>query len=173
MLVRYGSAEGTVCAEGTVAPPTNELCERVDGEVPGAHSVLVSRGTRSSCVSVECQTAPVQSGAFAGASNDGSRVFFTSTQQLSDNASQGTGQAGKVCEAAGGDGCNLYESVCAEPCGTPGEEPNATGRELIDISNLAGGGPVPGGPRVQGVMAISPDGSHVYFVAQGVLTDAR
>ena len=26
------------------------------------------------------------------------------------------------------------------------------------------------GPQVQGVVAISPDGSHVYFVAQGVLT---
>ena len=53
------------------------------------------------------------------------------------------------------------------------KEPNATGRELIDVSEGEGGKQVSGGPRVQGVMAISPDGSHVYFVAQGVLTDAR
>ncbi len=63
--------------------------------------------------------------------------------------------------------CNLYESVCASPCGSPGEEPAAAGRELIDLS---AGAKSTGGPRVQGVLAISPDGTHVYFVARGVLT---
>ena len=101
-------------------------------------------------------------------------MFFTSTQQLTDNASQGEtgtgGIAGKRCHVAGASGCNLYESVCADPCGKPGEEPNGAGRQLIDLSEAEDKEPVAGGPRVQGVMAISPDGSHVYFVARGVLT---
>ncbi len=143
-----------------------ELYARVDGERSDAHTVAISRPVASSC-GVGCQAAPDQSGIFAGASRDGSRVLFTSRGQLTDNASQGTGLAGVECQNAGGAGCNLYESVCAEPCGQQGEEPNAKEREVVDVSEGAKG---TGGPRVQGVMALSPDGSHVYFVARGVLT---
>ncbi len=50
------------------------------------------------------------------------------------------------------------------------EEPNAAGRELFDVSEAQGGGTVPGGPRVLGLEALSADGSHVYFVAEGILT---
>jgi hypothetical protein len=147
-----------------------ELYARVDGERPDAHTVAISSSVPASCVSVECRTAPGGSGALEGASSDGSRAFFTSTQQLTDNASQDTGEAGVYCATAGGGGCNLYESVCAEPCGTPGEEPAARERRLIDVSE---GAKTAGGPRVQGVMAISPDGSHVYFVARSVLTGGQ
>ena len=75
-----------------------------------------------------------------GASADGSRVFFTENQ-------------------------SLYESACTKECEKAGEQ-----RELIDVSAGPAGAPVAGGPRVQGVEAISSDGSHVYFVAQGTLT---
>ncbi len=145
-----------------------ELYARVDGERSDAHTVAISRPVASSC-DAGCQAAPDQGGIFAGASRDSSRVFFTSMGQLTDNASQSTGLAGVECQNAGGAGCNLYESVCAEPCGQPGEEPNAKERELVDVSEGAKG---TGGPRVQGVMALSPDGSHVYFVARGVLTES-
>ncbi len=145
-----------------------ELYARVDGERSDAHTVAISRPVASSC-GVACQAAPDQGGAFAGASRDGSRVLFTSRGQLTDNASQSIGRAGAECQNAAGAGCNLYESVCAEPCGQPGEEPNAKERELVDVSE---GAKSTGGPRVQGVMALSPDGSHVYFVARGVLTES-
>jgi Fibronectin type III domain len=174
-----GHSETGHCPEGESAPATNELFARVDGEGSDAHTVLVSGPTPAACKSVECEEntsvanesidADGRNAEYAGASNDGSRVLFTSTQQLSDTASQGTGNAGKSCHAAGGAGCNLYESVCAEPCGAPGEEPAAKERQLIDIS---AGAKQHGGPRVQGVMAISPDGSHVYFIARGKLTSS-
>ncbi len=143
-----------------------ELYGRVDGESSDAHTVEISRPVPSSC-SGACQSAPDQGGTWAGASNDGSRVLFTSKGQLTDNASQSTGKAGVECQNAAEGGCNLYESICAEPCGKPGEEPAAKERELVDLSE---GAKETGGPRVQGVMALSPDGSHVYFVARGVLT---
>ncbi len=146
-----------------------ELYARVDGERSDAHTVAISRPVASSC-GAECQSAPDQGGGFVGASHDGSRVLFVSTGQLTDNASRSTGRGGqKSCSGTSGTGCNLYESVCAEPCGKPGEEPKAAGRELLDLSE---GAKETGGPRVQDVMPISADGSHVYFVALGVLTQA-
>ena len=161
------SGDGQTAYFTAVCGPTasHELYERVDGELSDAHSVLVSTPTPSTCESPECQAAPHGSGIFAGASGDGSRVIFTSTQQLTDNASQGTGQAGTQCPHVE---CNLYESTCTAPCGMPPEAPAAKERRLIDLSE---GAKATGGPRVQGVMAISPDGSHVYFVARGVLTE--
>ncbi len=149
----------------------HELYARVDGETSEAHTVLISAPTLGTCTSEECQNAPAQEAIFAGASTDGSRVFFTSVGQLTDDAGQGEGEAGTLCQTASSAGCNLYESVCPEPCGKPGEEPNAEERELIDVSEAEGEKPVNGGARVQGVAAISPDGSHVYFVARGVLSE--
>ena len=142
-----GHSETSHCSAAAVAPAANELLERVDGEGPGAHSVLVSASTPAACTTGEChaaQSAP-QNAEFEGASSDGSRVFFTSAQQLSDNASSGES--------------NLYESVCVLPCGDHGEEPVAKERVLVDVSEAEGSKPAVGGPQVQGVMAISSDGS--------------
>ena len=164
-----GHDHGPTCPVSVAAPSTNQLYARVDGETPGlAHTVAVSTPTPGVCVSPECQASQSQpqDADFEGASADGSRVFFTSTQQLTDTASQGEGEAGEKCSVAAGSGCNLYESVCAEPCGTHAEEPAAKERELIDVS---AGAKAHGGPRVRGVMAISSDGSHVYFIARGKL----
>ena len=178
------------CGGGTGANASKpvlarELYARVDGEKEvvgetGAHTVLVSGPASTGCGSVECEennsSEPVKASErardsiFAGASNDGSRVFFTSTQQFTDNASEGEGKAGLLCSTAVSSGCNLYESICAEPCGTPQEEPAAQKRELADVSEAEGAKQASGGPRVQGVLAISPDGTHIYFVAQGVLS---
>jgi hypothetical protein len=162
------------------APAVTQLWARVDGEVgsgkagpglPEAHSVLISAPTGkegSGCTTPECeanassQKNAVELGAardarFEAATSGGSAVVFASAQQLTNNAGQDEEE-------------NLYESVCAEPCGTPAEEPGAAGRELFDVSEAQGGGKVSGGPRVLGLEALSADGSHVYFVAEGVLT---
>ncbi len=163
-----GHDEQSACAPGQSAPPVRELFARVDGERSDAHTLAISASTPSTCKGAECQTSAPEDADFAGASSDGSRVFFTSTQQLTDEATQGSGEAGLKCsKTAAPGGCNLYESVCAEPCGSPAEEPAAKERQLIDLS---AGAKETGGPRVQGVLAISPDGSHVYFVARGVLS---
>jgi hypothetical protein len=155
-------------SEPTTAPEADQVWARVDGEMgpedPGddeAHSVLISgpAAAGSPCTSTQCQknsTEAPEDAHFEAATPDGSTAVFVSSQQLTDNASQSEGN-------------NLYESVCSEPCGTPAEEPRAAGRELFDVSEAQGGAIPVGGPRVLGLEALSPDGSHVYFVAQGKL----
>ncbi len=156
------------------APPVNQLWARVDGEVspakagpglPEAHSVLISAATGaagSGCTTTEClkdSTTEPADARFEAATPDGSAAVFTSGQQLTDNAGQGSN--------------NLYESVCSEPCGAAGEEPAAKERELFDVSEASDQLPVTNGPRVLGLEALSADGSHVYFVAEGVLTGSE
>jgi hypothetical protein len=171
-----GRGAGSECekhASAAEAPAARELYARVDGEVSGlARSVLISAPTAGVC-SGECAVnagseAEARDAVFSGASVDGSRVFFLDTQQLTNGASQSSESAySPGCDGLGGPGgCNLYMSVCEDCQGlTAGEEEPR--RELVDVSAGAAG---PEGPRVQGVVAISSDGSHVYFVARGVLT---
>jgi hypothetical protein len=180
-------------ADGQV--PVDEVFARVDGEEPLVEGVarkpetvpisqpkaLNPAAVNKSCESTECientslaveeaalakhESGPWRDANFAGASEDGSRAFFLSTQQLTDGASQDPHSSdsaiGNGCSlTVGANGCNLYEYDSAEPAG----------HQLLDASAGAGGAPVPGGPRVQGEVALSSDGSHVYFVAQGVLS---
>jgi hypothetical protein len=143
-----------------VGPAADGVYARVDE----SRTVAVSGRSAGDCTGV-CQSSPAGDASFMGASVDGSRVFFTSTQQLTDGASEdshvGDSARGfQGCrEASGVNGCNLYEYDFGNPAG----------HELVDVSagDLSGGG-----PRVQGVMAFAPDGSHVYFVAKGVLSGA-
>jgi hypothetical protein len=159
------------CPVGTTAPSSPSLYARVDGESADAHTVLISGPAVTGCDTTECAKNSTESprvANFEGASSDGSRVFFTDTQQLTDEASESSKDSLAGCAGVSEPGgCNLYESVCAEPCGTLSEAPDAQARELMDVS---AGAKETGGPRVQGVMAVSADGSHVYFVAEGVLT---
>jgi hypothetical protein len=167
--------DGSQCEEhasAAEAPAARELFARVDGEEAGAaRSVLISSPTAGVCSGVCAVNASSEVDArdavFSGASVDGSRVFFLDTQQLTNGASESGASAFGGCNGLGGPGgCNLYESVCEGCQGvSAGEEEKR--RELVDVSAGATG---PEGPRVQGVMAISSDGSHVYFVARGVLT---
>ncbi len=150
--------------------PVNELFARVDGGEAAAHTVSISQPEALSpsapgvykgyegCTSPACVGAtenpepPAASNpawrdaGFAGASADGSKAFFTSEQQLTDSATQGSS--------------NLYEYDF---------DNSATEGDLVDVSAGDVSGQEPG---VQGVVAISADGSHVYFVAKGVLGTA-
>jgi hypothetical protein len=94
--------------------------------------------------SADCQTCNTSGPAealFRGASLDGTKVFFMTEQQL--------------LPAATGLGPYLYEYDFGAPAGR-----RVT---LVSAGDVAGA-------RVQGVARISEDGSHAYFVAQGVLT---
>ena len=149
---------------GASQPPVDELFAREEAPIPGASSEM--RTVPISCLedpSVLCKDAN-----FEGASQDGSKVFFTSTQKLLPSASEdgastdsavGVGlppNEVKGCAQTeeGKGGCNLYEYDFERP----------VGERLIDVS--AGSST----PRVQGVARISEDGSHIYFVAKGALT---
>jgi hypothetical protein len=92
-------------------------------------------------------------------------AYFTSTQQLTDFASEdsdpGDTALGTGCrQAIGPNGCNLYLYDFNAPEGQR-------------LSAVSAGDSSGNGPQVQGVMAISADGSHAYFVAKGVLTAGK
>jgi hypothetical protein len=144
-----------------VAVPAREVYARIDG----SRTVKISEKVAGSCETAGCLGSPAGDAEFQGASSDGARAYFTSTQQLTDNASQDSESSDSAvtgCYATKGvGGCNLYESVCPNHCENPGE------RQLVDISTGDSSG---GGPQVQGVVAVPTDGSHVYFVAKGVLS---
>jgi hypothetical protein len=170
--VVYWSADSCATGSGAntgVPVPARELYARIDGEQSDARTVLVSGPTPASCTTVACkQHTTTESDArdafFEGASNDGEVSVFADTQQLTDAATQdpSTGDSATIGRCgnttSSSTGCNLYMSVCPARC------ENAAARELLDLSATQ-----EGGPRVQGTMAISPDGSRVYFVAKGVI----
>ncbi len=135
------------CAGGSgvnskTAVPASELYARVDGEMADAHTVAISQRSPSECTGA-CHASVSRNAIFASASADGSKVYFTSPQQLTNDATNGQN--------------NLYLYDLDNP----------EGHNLIDVSAGDSSG---AGPRVEGVLTVSSDGSHVYFAAQGVLT---
>jgi hypothetical protein len=85
-------------------------------------------------------------GDFEGASEDGTRVFFTTSQPLVNEDSNG--------------GLNLYEAQLSGPSIT----------RLVQVSHDPHG---PEAAEVQGVVRVSENGARVYFVATGVLTNGK
>jgi hypothetical protein len=115
-----------------VGPEVNELYARVGGR----ETVAVSEPSAAQCVA--CDTGVKVAAEFEGASEDGSKVFFLTDQELLSGAS----------------GPSLYEY----------DFDNPVKEKVLRVSlgSVA--------PEVQGVARVSEDGSHVYFVARGVLT---
>ncbi len=130
------------------SPKPAEIYARLHGAVdsPGAaESVDVGE---SEC-SIECGAE--ESGRnFEGASENGDEVFFTSTQKLTNDASDltagGNATEGEGCAVTTG-GCNLYEYDFALP--------------VHHRLTLVAGGV----DDVRGVAGIAEDGSRIYFVA--------
>ncbi len=91
----------------------------------------------------ECDLSGQADAEFQGASLDGSKVFFTTAQSL--------------LPGAHGVGTNLYEYNFDGPAGRR-------------VTLLSGGDPADA--RIQRIVRVSEDGSHVYFVAQGILQAA-
>ncbi|HTR74548.1 MAG TPA: hypothetical protein VMH33_04735 [Solirubrobacterales bacterium] len=97
---------------------------------------------------------------FEGASEDQSRIYFTSSRALL-STDLDTGVAQCSATLGGSNGCDLYLY-----------ETTPSGYRIVDVSAGGAGDPTPGegADVLKGVTAISGDGSRVYFVAQGVLT---
>ncbi len=154
-----GADSGDSCV--LAQPPVDELFARIDE----SSTVAVSEPSQNADCTGACLGAPPADAEYVGASRDGSKVFFTSTQQLTNGASEdstpgdsATAKGGMGCaETSGPNGCNLYEYDFDNPAG-----------ENLVLSSA--GSPE---PRVQGVVSVSEDGSHVYFVAKGVLTGSE
>jgi hypothetical protein len=144
------AARGEPCAsDGLRAPEVDELYARLDQ----VQTVSISEPSSGDCK--RCRTGEAKEGEpatteqpaiFQGASEDGSKAFFLTEQEL----------------LAGDTGMNLYEYDFDNPSGEKvlRVSGGAPGHESLD-------------PEVQGVARVSEDGSHVYFVAHGVLTGAN
>lgn len=84
---------------------------------------------------------------FQGAAANGERVYFLTAQQMVNADTDHT--------------TDLYEYNFGAPAG----------HRIVQVSGGAAGDPSPGaGAEAQGVVRVSSDGSHVYFVARGLLT---
>jgi hypothetical protein len=110
--------------------------------VDGESTVAISEPSHADCEVCDTSPANRRSAHFAGAAADGSVVVFTTTQAL----------------VTGQEGTNLYvfklnDSGASSPTG-----------KIALISGAVAN------PEVQGVVRVSQDGSHVYFVAKAVLT---
>ena len=96
---------------------------------------------------------------YQGGAADGSRLFFTTKQQLVN------GDIDTADDADVEAGTDLY--ACDVPAGVPAPVGSANGcSTLTEVSGAADED-----AQVENVVAISGDGSRVYFVAQGVLAD--
>jgi hypothetical protein len=164
------SASGAVSADGSEIFFTVKT-QRTEKGCKGSSSQLFVRlgGSRTVEVSrplapcdpkgsvegeVPCEGAAARPFAeFAGASRDGSRVFFTTTASL----------VGEDTDASN----DLYMASIGCPGG--GDECEPAQREvtsLVQVSHAPGVGEM---ADVQGVLRVASDGSRVYFVARGVL----
>ena len=125
------------------SPAVNELFARVGNGTPGAHTVAISEPSASDCAACDTSAGSVEPAFFQGASTDGSKVFFVTQQPL----------------LGGDESPNIYEYDFDAP---PGEK----------ITRVSGGDATVSNPtaEVQGIVQTSEDGSHVYFVARGILT---
>ena len=131
----------------------NQLFVRLNGEKTLEISRPISEF--ASCgENIPCAGAISRASAdFAGASEDGSTVFFTTAAALTSEDKDG-----KTDLYMATIGCSSEEETC--------EADNKEVRSLVQVSQDTS----PGQPaEVQGVARVAPDGSRVYFVARGVL----
>jgi hypothetical protein len=135
--------------EGT-GPKVSELYARIDGTTTVAISEpslsVPGRQCTGECLEAQKEEGGFErhEGDFAGASEDGSKVFFTTEQPLV-NQDKGTNP-------------DLYME----------EIEGASVKRLVQVSHEPHTAQA---AEVQGVARVSEDGSHVYFVAKGELTE--
>ncbi len=146
--VFFTAAPKTSSCSGS-GPPVAELFARIDNGLPGAHTVAVSEPSKEDCAACDTEAGVLANAHFQGASEDGSKVFFTTTQPL-----------------LGGDTHdNIYEYDFDAPAGERvvrvSRGDSTVSNPTPDLVQMGGSGKSP---------LNSEDGSHVYFIATGVLT---
>jgi hypothetical protein len=124
-------------------PTVQELFARIENGQPGAHTVAISEPSKEDCVACDTEEAARRSATAVGFSKDGSKELFTTTQPL----------------LGGDESNNLYEY----------DFDAQAGRRIVRVSGGDGTVENPTA-EVEAVVGVSPDGSHVYFTAAGVLT---
>ena len=150
-------ADGTSC--GTQTNPEGVFV-RIDD-----HSTLeLSAPLSGECSEEPCASAAAQQAEFQGANEAGTCAFFTTSQPLVNGDKD-----------AGNDLYVARVGRAGETAGVPICSPSLTGQGAPEATSMVqvSHDPDPGeAAEVQGVVAMSPDGSRVYFVARGVLSEA-
>ncbi len=156
LLGGQGSTYHAISADGHAIFWTPQCASAVFARVDGATTIEASASQCTRGPSDPGGVCNATSGAgFEGANAGGTRVYFTTSQQLVNADTDTT--------------TDLYE--CDIPAGTPA--PDGAVNPCPDLRQVSGAA---SGADVQGVTRISDDGSRVYFVATGVLaanTDAN
>jgi len=142
---------------------TNKLriLERLEGSTgPQVFPLFSSECSRPA--PEECSSADGDD-LYQGGSLDGSKVYFTTNRQLTNSDLDGSSAECDTEVAV--PGCDLYLYDRTRPAGERLVQVSA-GEDLLGGHELGKEADV-----FNGITAISADGSHVYFVAEGVLTD--
>jgi DNA-binding beta-propeller fold protein YncE len=150
--VFFGAQAGGCNAGAGAGPAANQLYARIGS--PGATQTTVNVAGTSGCeTSTSCNvTSPVT---YQGASKDGSKVFFTTSQALLPGDKDTTSDIYE-CELPGDGGATpAHSGVLVNAC------------PFLKAVSVTG---TSAGANVQSVVAVSEEGSHVYFTATGVLT---
>lgn len=139
----------TISTDGRVIVWGADCAQQLWARINGTTSIDVSASqcTRTSAdPGGACNAA--SNASFQGAATDGSRVFFSTTQQLVNGDTDNSNDLYA---------CDIPPGALA-PAGT--SNPCASLTEVSGASSNA---------NVQGILRVSADGSRVYFVAHGVL----
>lgn len=146
----------------SVETPVVDNCSAEDQlfvRLGGSRTLEVSKPLSEAAAcgeSVPCGEARKRASAyFEGASEDGSLVFFKTTQPL-------TGE---------GVGDDLYMAKIACPGLEESQECAPVEKDVTSLVQVSHNPASGEGAEVQGVLRAAPDGSRVYFVARGVLTE--
>ena len=147
------NAQAGGCVSGATGPVVNQVYARI-GTPGGAQTTVNVAGTSECETSPSCNvTSPVT---YQGASQDGSKVFFTTTQALLPSGKDTTSNIYE-CELPGDGGATPAHSGLVNAC------------PYLNAVSVTG---TSAGANVQSVVAVSEEGSRVYFTATGVLTSA-
>jgi hypothetical protein len=148
----------TTCVYGI---PAQGFPHQLFVRLGGVRTVEVSRPVGEVCVEVPCAGALLRGSAeFQGASEGGSRVFFTAPLS-----------AGEVPLVPGDSDAsnNLYVASVGCPTGSPGCA--VSERAVVSMGEVSHD-PNGGAAGVLGVLRVAPDGERAYFVATGDLLSA-
>lgn len=132
--------------EGTSAEAGQGGLTEVYDRIEGGETIELSAPAPASSP----KNATAEPSRFWAASADGSRVFFTSSAELTTRSNTGTAN----------DGETLYEY-------------DLTSQTLTDLTVDANAADSATGARVLGVVGASTDGTYVYFVAEGQLAQGQ
>jgi hypothetical protein len=143
-----GNTVGAVSTDGSAVFFTSTL--QYDPALPddGVKKLFMRRGGVTTVVSASRTATPSESPVtYEGAAADGSQVFFSTPDELTPDDHNAVPDVYRYTTATG--------ALTRITAGSPGFEDNTTG---VDVHN--GGG----------VVAVSADGSHVYFITPDQLT---